>query len=65
MSVTYIPAALRRLVEERVNRLCEYCLLPADVSFFPDEVDHVIAEKHGGATNADNLVSSNHSNIAK
>lgn len=55
MSVTYIPAALRRLVEERANRLCEYCLLPADVSFFPHEVDHVIAEKHGGATNADNL----------
>ena len=55
MSVTYIPAALRRLVEERANRLCEYCLLPADVSFFLHEVDHVIAEKHGGATNADNL----------
>lgn len=55
MSVTYIPAALRRLIEERANRLCEYCLLPADVSFFPHEVDHVIAEKHGGATNADNL----------
>ena len=55
MSVTYIPVALRRLVEERANRICEYCLLPANVAFFPHEVDHVIAEKHGGATNADNL----------
>ncbi len=55
MSVTYIPAALRRLVEERANRMCEYCLLPANVAFFPHEVDHVIAEKHGGVTNADNL----------
>lgn len=55
MSVTYIPAALRRLVEERANRLCEYCLLPANVSFFPHEVDHIIPEKHGGETNADNL----------
>jgi hypothetical protein len=55
VSVTYIPVALRRLVEERANRICEYCLLPANVAFFPHEVDHVIAEKHGGATNADNL----------
>ncbi len=55
MSVTYIPAALRRLIEERANRLCEYCLLPADITFFPHEIDHVIAEKHGGETNADNL----------
>ncbi len=55
MSVTYIPAALRRLVEERANRMCEYCLLPANLAFFPHEVDHVIAEKHGGVTDADNL----------
>lgn len=55
MSVTYIPVALRRLVEERANHLCEYCQLPVCVAFFPHEVDHVIAEKHGGATNADNL----------
>jgi hypothetical protein len=55
MSKTYIPAALRRLVEERAQRRCEYCLLPADIAFFPPEVDHVIAEKHGGATEAVNL----------
>ena len=48
-------AALRRLVEERANHRCEYCLLPAGVAFFSHEVDHVIAEKHGGATDADNL----------
>lgn len=53
--MTYIPAALRRLVEERANYRCEYCLLPAGVAFFPHEVDHVIAEKHGGATEANNL----------
>ena len=55
MSVTYIPVALRRLVEQRANQRCEYCLLPAGVAFFPHEVDHVIAEKHGGVTDADNL----------
>lgn len=55
MSVTYIPAELRRLVVERAGERCEYCLLPSGVSFFPHEVDHVIAEKHGGVTTADNL----------
>jgi 5-methylcytosine-specific restriction endonuclease McrA len=53
--VTYIPTALRREVIERAGNRCEYCLLPAEVAFFPHEVDHVIAEKHGGATDADNL----------
>ncbi|MEH1969890.1 HNH endonuclease [Nostoc sp.] len=55
MSVTYIPVVLRRLVEERANYKCEYCQLPAEVAFFPHEIDHVIAQKHGGATDADNL----------
>jgi hypothetical protein len=30
-------------------------LLPNTVAFFPHEVDHVVAEKHGGATVAENL----------
>lgn len=53
--MTYISAALRRLVEERASYRCEYCLLPTSVAFFPHEVDHAIAKKHGGVTNADNL----------
>lgn len=53
--MTYIPTTLRRQVIERARSRCEYCQLPADVAFFPHEVDHVIAEKHGGATNLDNL----------
>lgn len=55
MSATYIPAALRQLVEARARNRCEYCCLPANVAFFPHEIDHVIAEKHGGLTNANNL----------
>ena len=55
MSVTYVPTELRRLVVERAGERCEYCLLPAGVAFFPHEVDHVIAEKHGGVTAATNL----------
>ena len=50
-----ISASLRRLVVERANKRCEYCLLPADVAFFAHEVDHVIAIKHGGQTDAANL----------
>jgi hypothetical protein len=55
MSTTYIPVALRRLVEERAKYRCEYCLLPANLSFFSHEIDHIIAEKHGGKTEANNL----------
>lgn len=53
--MTYVPAALRREVVERAENRCEYCLLPAEVAFYPHEVDHVIAEKHGGATDISNL----------
>ncbi|BAY19267.1 hypothetical protein NIES21_51270 [Anabaenopsis circularis NIES-21] len=55
MSLSYIPVALRRLVEERANYKCEYCLLPTKVAFFPHKIDHIIAEKHGGKTDAENL----------
>lgn len=52
---TYINAELRRLVEDRADLCCEYCKMPSAVAFFPHEVDHVIAEKHGGITDASNL----------
>jgi hypothetical protein len=55
VSLTYIPADLRRLVESRAGSRCEYCLFPSSFAFFPHEVDHVIAEKHGGRTEAENL----------
>ncbi|MBC8123844.1 MAG: HNH endonuclease [Gemmatimonadaceae bacterium] len=55
MSLSYISASLRRLLEERARGRCEYCRLPSGVAFFAHEVDHVIPEKHGGATEADNL----------
>jgi hypothetical protein len=55
VSNTYIPIALRRLVEQRASLHCEYCRLPDGLVFFPHEIDHIIAEKHGGATEGDNL----------
>ena len=55
MSETYVSAALRRLVVERAAGCCEYCLIPAELAFLPHEIDHIIAEKHGGTTEPDNL----------
>lgn len=52
---SYVPAELRRLVEERARNICEYCLIHVDDTFFGCQVDHIIAEKHGGLTVDDNL----------
>ena len=49
------PAELRRQVIRRAGNLCEYCLLPQEFAASTHQVDHVIAEKHGGPTSADNL----------
>lgn len=53
--MSHIPAALRRLVNERADGICEYCLFPSALAFVGHEVDHVVALKHGGATTLDNL----------
>ena len=55
MSLTYIPAELRRLVIARAASICEYCLVAEEDTFLRLEVDHVIGEKHRGPTTADNL----------
>ncbi|MEL6400408.1 MAG: HNH endonuclease [Cyanobacteria bacterium J06626_4] len=55
MSKTYISVALRQLVRDRAQNACEYCLMPEIAVLVLHEVDHVIAEKHGGQTIADNL----------
>ena len=55
MSKTYVSAALRQLVHDRANGTCEYCLMPEIAVLVSHEVDHVIAEKHGGRTESPNL----------
>jgi hypothetical protein len=55
MSVTYIPAAMRRQVIKRAKNCCEYCGIHEDDTGYGCEVDHVVSEKHGGETIADNL----------
>jgi hypothetical protein len=55
MSITYVSADLRRLVVARSEGLCEYCLIAEEDTFYGCAVDHIISEKHGGPTEADNL----------
>ena len=51
----YIPTALRHLVVARAGARCKYCRFPQAASFFTFEIEHIIAEKHGGATVQSNL----------
>jgi hypothetical protein len=53
--MSYVPDAIRSQVRQRANMRCEYCLLPEGFSFFPHQVDHIIAVKHRGASEIDNL----------
>ncbi|WP_414618901.1 HNH endonuclease [Calothrix sp. CCY 0018] len=55
MSKSYIASALRKLIYERAKHCCEYCFFPEVAALVSHEVDHIIAEKHGGLTQADNL----------
>lgn len=51
----HIPASLRQQVYERASGQCEYCLMPQVAALMAPEVDHIIARKHGGETELDNL----------
>jgi 5-methylcytosine-specific restriction protein A len=44
--------ALQQLVRERAQECCEYCQLPQRATILPHQIDHVIAQKHYGATEA-------------
>lgn len=53
--MAYVSAALRQAVQARAGERCEDCRFPQALSFLAFEVEHVVAEKHGGATSLDNL----------
>jgi hypothetical protein len=55
MGSVYVPPALRQLVYQRAGGCCEYCLILEAITFAGHEIDHIIAQKHGGPTEADNL----------
>lgn len=50
-----VPVGLRQRVTVRAQERCEYCRFPQAESFFTFEMEHIIAEKHGGPTTAANL----------
>jgi len=58
---------LRALVRARAAQRCEYCRLHEDdLPLFPFHVEHIIAVKHGGTDDAENLGwSCLHCNLAK
>lgn len=45
----------RSRVCERAQERCEYCHLPEEADVIVFEVDHIIAEQHGGLTVLENL----------
>ncbi len=55
MSRPYISEELRRLVAERGDHLCEYCLISEADRSSSYQIDHIISVKHGGSTTPDNL----------
>ena len=50
-----VSSALRQAVIQRARERCEYCRYPVEAALFTFEMEHVVAEKHGGATSFDNL----------
>jgi HNH endonuclease len=46
---------LAELVRRRAGARCEYCHIPADKIQWPFQLDHIVAQQHGGATEPDNL----------
>lgn len=55
MKQSRISAALRGEVRERAGERCEYCFIAESQTFFPHELDHLIAQKHGGSSTSANL----------
>ncbi|HEY4235059.1 MAG TPA: HNH endonuclease signature motif containing protein [Lacipirellulaceae bacterium] len=47
--------SMRRDVARRAANRCEYCLIHQDDSASRHQVDHIVAEKHGGDTALTNL----------
>jgi HNH endonuclease len=50
-----VKQALVRTVRKRAGERCEYCLMPQFALPLPFQIDHILAEKHGGQTVENNL----------
>ena len=52
---SYISQTLRNEVELRAGHRCEYCLIPALLTYLSFHIDHIIPLKHDGPTVSQNL----------
>ncbi len=50
-----MKASLKHRVRQRARGLCEYCRMPSQFYLAPYQMDHILAEQHGGATTLSNL----------
>jgi hypothetical protein len=50
-----LSRVLEREVRSRALGHCEYCLFPESASALPFHIDHIIAQKHGGQSDSENL----------
>lgn len=53
--MTHIPEQLKQLVFDRAKGHCEYCLIHCRFRPNQYEIDHIVAEQHGGETISENL----------
>lgn len=51
----YLKAEIRQQVIERARGCCEYCRVGSTDRLLPFAVDHIIAIKHGGTDDLNNL----------
>src|SRR6185369_14208648 len=59
-------ASFKRRVWERAGHVCEYCRMPSRFYRAPFQIDHIIAEQHGGKTTlANTCLSCFHCNLRK
>jgi hypothetical protein len=50
-----VPKALAKQVRDRAGNRCEYCGMPQEFERAPFQVEHIIADQHGGPTELPNL----------
>lgn len=61
-----MSGSLKRRVWERAHGACEYCRIPSRLYLSPFQIDHIIAQQHGGKTTLSNLaLACFHCNLGK
>lgn len=50
-----VSSSIRKKVEERAKKLCEYCLSPLEFSSDPFSIEHIFPTSKGGTDDLENL----------